>query len=132
MFLMSVIIPCYNELDSIDVLYRKSLYITKNYDVEIIFVDNGSSDGSSKKFKSLISTKKIKFSSIKTNKGYGYGIKKSIDLTKKILGLNPHIVIEPNSFQIDKTFTDKLSQDFKEISFSKSYTGEGIIISEKN
>ena len=54
------------------------------------------------------------------------------DLTKKILGLNPHIVIEPNSFQIDKTFTDKLSQDFKEISFSKSYTGEGIIISEKN
>ncbi len=54
------------------------------------------------------------------------------DLTKKILGLNPHIVIEPNSYQIDKTFTDKLSQDFKEISFSKSYTGEGIIISEKN
>ena len=54
------------------------------------------------------------------------------DLTKKILGLNPHIVVEPNSYQIDKTFTDKLSQDFKEISFSKSYTGEGIIISEKN
>ena len=30
------------------------------------------------KFKSLISTKKIKFSTIQTNKGYGYGIKKSI------------------------------------------------------
>ena len=79
MCLMSVIIPCYNELDSIDLLYKKSLYITKNYDVEIIFVDNGSFDGTSKKFKSLISTKKIKFSNIKTNKGYGYGIKKSID-----------------------------------------------------
>ena len=26
------------------------------------------------------------------------------DLTKKILGLNPHIVIQPNSFQIDETF----------------------------
>ena len=66
---MSVIIPCYNELDSIDLLYKKSLYITKNYDVEIIFVDNGSFDGTSKKFNSLISTKKIKFSSINTNKG---------------------------------------------------------------
>ena len=52
MCLMSVIIPCYNELDSIDLLYKKSLYITKNYDVEIIFVDNGSFDGTSKKFKS--------------------------------------------------------------------------------
>ena len=26
------------------------------------------------------------------------------DLTKKILGLNPHIVIQPNSFEIDKDF----------------------------
>ena len=26
------------------------------------------------------------------------------DLTKKILGLNPHVVIQPNSFQIDKIF----------------------------
>ena len=24
------------------------------------------------------------------------------DLTKKILGLNPHVVIQPNSFKIDK------------------------------
>ena len=26
------------------------------------------------------------------------------DLTKKILGLNPHVVIQPNSFQIDKKY----------------------------
>ena len=26
------------------------------------------------------------------------------DLTKKILGLNPHVVIQPNSFKIDKDF----------------------------
>ena len=30
------------------------------------------------------------------------------DLTKKILGLNPHIVIQPNSFKIDNDFILKL------------------------
>ena len=29
------------------------------------------------------------------------------DLTKKILGLNPHVVIQPNSFQIDKRYINK-------------------------
>ena len=101
---MSVIIPCYNELDSIDVLYEKSLYITKNYDVEIIFVDNGSNDGTSKKFKSLISTKKIKFSSIKTNKGYGYGIKKSIDLCNGIYIGWTHADLQTDLFDLIKAY----------------------------
>ena len=54
------------------------------------------------------------------------------DLTKKILGLNPHIVIEPNSFSIDEDFTAKLIKDFKDISLSKSYSGEGIVINNDN
>ena len=51
------------------------------------------------------------------------------ELTKKILGLNPHIVIQPNSFTIDKDYLSKLSKQFKDISISKTYSGEGIIIS---
>ncbi len=51
------------------------------------------------------------------------------ELTKKILGLNPHIVIQPNSFTIDKDYLLKLSKQFKDISISKTYSGEGIIIS---
>ena len=54
------------------------------------------------------------------------------DLTKKILGLNPHIVIQPNSYIIDENFTKKLKKDFKGISLSKSFSGEGIIISNDN
>ena len=54
------------------------------------------------------------------------------DLTKKILGLNPHIVIQPNNFIIDEGFTSNLKKQFKEISLSKSYFGEGIIISNNN
>ena len=51
------------------------------------------------------------------------------DLTKKILGLNPHIVIQPNSFTIDNEYLLKLRQEFEDISISKTFSGEGIVIS---
>ncbi len=51
------------------------------------------------------------------------------DLTKKILGLNPHIVIQPNSFTIENEYLLKLRQEFKDISISKTFSGEGIVIS---
>ena len=54
------------------------------------------------------------------------------DLTNKILGLNPHIVIQPNSFKIDNDYITKLKKSFDDISLSKSYSGEGIIISNQN
>ena len=54
------------------------------------------------------------------------------DLTNKILGLNPHVVIQPNGFKIDNEFTLNLKKQFKEISISKSYFGEGIVINNNN
>ena len=54
------------------------------------------------------------------------------DLTNKILGLNPHVVIQPNGFKIDNEFILKLKKQFKEISISKSYFGEGIVINNNN
>ena len=50
------------------------------------------------------------------------------DLTSKILGLNPHIVIQPNSYDIGEDFVLNLKKTFKEISLNKSYTSEGIVI----
>jgi len=50
------------------------------------------------------------------------------DLTNKILGLNPHIVVQPNGFVIDDNFSLKLKDNLKDISISKTYSGEGIII----
>ena len=53
-------------------------------------------------------------------------------LTNKILGLNPHIVVQPNSFQIDENYISKLKKDFEEITISRTYSGEGIVISNEN
>ena len=54
------------------------------------------------------------------------------DLTKKILGLNPHIVIQPNSFVIDDTYISKIKEEFNDIRLSRSFSGEGIIIINDN
>ena len=54
------------------------------------------------------------------------------DLTKKILGLNPHIVIESNSFKIKNEFIESLKKKFEDINISKTYTGEGIVVSNDN
>ncbi|MDC2987537.1 lipoprotein-releasing ABC transporter permease subunit [Candidatus Pelagibacter bacterium] len=51
------------------------------------------------------------------------------ELTKKILGLNPHIIIEPNSFNINDEYILKIKKKFTDVSLSKTYSGEGIAIS---
>ena len=50
------------------------------------------------------------------------------DLTNKILGLNPHIVVQPNSFIINNDYISKIKKNFKEVTISKTYSGEGIIL----
>ena len=54
------------------------------------------------------------------------------DLTKKILGLNPHIVIQPNNFKIEDSFIVNLEKTIKNIDISKTYSGEGIVVSRDN
>ena len=54
------------------------------------------------------------------------------DLTKKILGLNPHIIIQPNSYKINDKYISKLKNNLQDISVSRSFSGEGIVISNNN
>ena len=54
------------------------------------------------------------------------------DLTNKILGLNPHVVIQPNITKIDDELILKLKKNLKNISISKSYSGEGIVLGSEN
>ena len=54
------------------------------------------------------------------------------DLTNKILGLNPHLIVQPNGFKIDEEFILNLKNKFKILNISKTYSGEGIVISNEN
>ena len=54
------------------------------------------------------------------------------DLTKKILGLNPHVVVQSNGFEIKDNFINKLNKKIKNIKVSKTFSGEGIVVSDQN
>ena len=54
------------------------------------------------------------------------------DLTNKILGLNPHIVIQSNSFKIDDEYLSNLKKKFDNFKISKTYSGEGIVVGKDN
>lgn len=53
-FLLSVIVPVYNEEKNIDPLLKRLLAVLKDYQYEVIFVDDGSSDKTSQIIKKLI------------------------------------------------------------------------------
>jgi glycosyltransferase involved in cell wall biosynthesis len=79
MYQLSIIIPCYNEQNSINKLVERCYLITKNRnDIQFIFVNNGSTD----KTRDNLSRIKVELNFVNAlivevpiNKGYGYGIK---------------------------------------------------------
>ena len=75
--MLSIIIPVYNELKTIERIVKKITKI-RRIKKQIIIVDDGSTDGTTEKLKSI--KKKFKISTIifcKKNKGKGYAIRKA-------------------------------------------------------
>ncbi len=50
------------------------------------------------------------------------------DLTDKIIGLNPHLILQLNNENDIKTAKEKLSQKFNKIIITETISGEGIIL----
>ena len=78
--LITIICPFYNELETLPIFYSKIITILeneKNYNFEIIFVDNASNDGSLEKLKDLIldnieTKNNIKIKIISFTRNFGY------------------------------------------------------------
>jgi lipoprotein-releasing system permease protein len=53
------------------------------------------------------------------------------ELTNKILGFNPHIIVKPyNNKKIDSNFKNQLNKNFPNIQVLDSYSGEGVVIND--
>ncbi len=72
---LSVIIPCYNEEKNIPLILAGFKKIIKRNDVEVLIVNNGSTDGSAVILKNLLPNYSFaRVVEIGKNQGYGFGI----------------------------------------------------------
>ena len=70
---ISVVIPVYNEVESVEQLYKELIKVLSSFDsYQIIFVDDGSSDGSVNVIKKIIEND-INTNIIQFHRNYGNG-----------------------------------------------------------
>lgn len=84
---ISIIIPCYNEEDSLNALFLKlsdvERIIKSEYDLETIFINDGSIDSTYEKLAKRCNDRKdVSIVTYKRNKGYGYALKKGFKKAK--------------------------------------------------
>ncbi|MGL4388145.1 MAG: glycosyltransferase family 2 protein [Brevinema sp.] len=81
--MLSLIIPCYNEVDNLQNLIDKILPLyEQEKDLEVILVNNGSTDKTQEILEQLLPATPIKSVFVPINKGYGYGILAGLDKAK--------------------------------------------------
>ena len=68
---ISIIVPCYNESQAIPIFYKEIIEVFKNmnYELELLFVDDGSSDDTLLIVKELAKNKQVKYLSFSRNFG---------------------------------------------------------------
>ncbi|TRX13405.1 glycosyltransferase family 2 protein [Flavobacterium gawalongense] len=72
---LSIIVPCYNEEKNIPLILEKFNEVIKTDDIEVVLVDNGSTDKSEKVFNRLVPNYFFaKVVKVEVNQGYGFGI----------------------------------------------------------
>ena len=84
----SLIIPCYNEADSLPLLLDRCKEVTSLPDVEVILVDNGSTDNIPQVLLDLVPNYPgCRSVRVEKNQGYGFGILTGLRASKgDILG----------------------------------------------
>jgi glycosyltransferase involved in cell wall biosynthesis len=76
--MLSLVLPCYNEKDNLKALFQRlDLLVESEPGIEIVLVNNGSTDGSDTVFKDELSVRNpqnFKVCRLEKNLGYGFGI----------------------------------------------------------
>ncbi|MCM1386912.1 MAG: glycosyltransferase family 2 protein [Bacillus sp. (in: Bacteria)] len=75
MMKLSVVVPCYNEEENIPLILERFEKVIKRKDIEVILVNNGSTDNTAAVLEELLPRYPFaKTTLVPVNQGYGYGI----------------------------------------------------------
>lgn len=87
---LSIVVPCYNEEQNIPLILNRFGEIIEREDIEVILVDNGSTDDSALVLAELLP--KYAFARtvrVEVNQGYGYGILQGLRQCRGVYRLDP-------------------------------------------
>ena len=80
---VSLVIPCYNESQNLSKLLELCNQFLLPKNIEVVIVDNGSTDNTPETLKSLLQKyPSVKTYRVKKNKGYGYGILQGLKIAR--------------------------------------------------
>jgi len=79
----SLIIPCYNEAENLSLLFSRCKKLIERADIEVILVDNGSTDNSPEVLNDLLQGElACRSIRVEKNEGYGFGILSGLKAAK--------------------------------------------------
>ena len=121
--MISVIIPCYNEAKTIELIVERVLAI-KQYDLEIIIIDDFSNDGTTEILKTKLTSKIRKILYNEKNFGKGYCIRKGIEKSNGDIILIQDADLEYNPQDYHKLLNPILNGDADVVFGSRFLGGE--------
>lgn len=117
---LSIVIPCYNEGKNIPLILDKFAHVIKRSDIELILVNNGSTDQS----KRILFEAKEKYSflrivDIEFNKGYGFGITSGLKASQGEYLAYTHADMQTDPSDVIKALDLVEQQDFADQCYIK-------------
>ena len=112
---LSLIVPCYNESKNLNFLIEKISKKIKDCDMELLIVNNGSTDDSSYVIDKILEKNKfVSVVNIEKNIGYGHGIMTGISKAKGKFIAYTHADLQTDPNDIFKVY-DNLKEENKNI-----------------
>ena len=124
---LSIIIPCYNEKENIKILLDKFISI-KDKNIEIILVNNGSSDSTEKTISSYSRIDhRIRYLKIEENIGYGNGIMAGVSKSRNNIISWTHADLQTDIFDVINSFYSFIThEDYKQYVLKGKRKGRNI------
>ncbi len=126
-FKLSIIIPCYNEKNTIEPLLKKISNSLQNYTItnyEIIIVDDNSFDGTKEIYKNLLSNEKVQIHYHDSNLGKGAAIHTALKYIVGDIAIIQDADLEYDPFDYKKLLTPFFETD-ADIVYGSRFLGGG-------